>query len=212
MTGIAAALGQMPIIAILRGVKPAEAEDIAEALVAAGIGIIEVPLNSPDPLRSIESLARRFGASVLIGAGTVLQPADVGSVQDAGGRLVVMPHADRAIVERAKSAGLACVPGFATPTEAFAMIAAGGDALKLFPAEGSSPAVLKSLRAVLPRELPLIPVGGIDARGLAPWWRAGAAGFGVGSAIYRPGDGTQEVRERAGTLVAAMRALMALPR
>jgi 2-dehydro-3-deoxyphosphogalactonate aldolase len=150
-------------------------------------------------------LAGRFGDAALIGAGTVLSANDVDAISDAGGRLVVMPHSDTAVVERAKARGLVCVPGFATPTEAFAAIAAGADALKLFPAEGGSPAVLKSLRAVLPRDVPIIPVGGIDERSFEAWLAAGAAGFGIGSALYKPGVTADVLRARAQTLVAALR-------
>ena len=164
-----------------------------------------MPLNSPAPLATIESLADRFGNSALIGAGTVLSADDVDAVSDAGGRLIVMPHADATVVRRAKARNLACVPGFATPTEAFAAIAAGADALKLFPAEASSPAVLKSLRAVLPRDVPIIPVGGIDERSFDAWLAAGAAGFGIGSALYKPGVSADVLRTRAQGLVAAFK-------
>src|SRR6476646_4696613 len=178
MTSFRARLERAPLIAILRGITPDEAESIGAALIEAKFEIIEVPLNSPAPLATIERLAGRFGNSALIGAGTVLSADDVDAVSDAGGRLIVMPHADATVVRRAKARNLACIPGFATPTEAFAAIAAGADALKLFPAEGSSPAVLKSLRAVLPPGMPLIPVGGIDETRFERWLRVGAAGFG----------------------------------
>lgn len=197
-------LARAPLIAILRGITADEAEAAGAALLAAGFQIIEVPLNSPAPLVSIEKLARLSGDAALIGAGTVLRPDDVGRVADAGGRLIVMPHADEAVVRRAKGAGLACVPGFATPTEAFRMIDAGADALKLFPAEGASPSVLKALRAVLPRDVPLIPVGGIDETSFASWLAAGAAGFGIGSALFRPGCGAARLRERALSLAAVL--------
>jgi 2-dehydro-3-deoxyphosphogalactonate aldolase len=198
-------LRRAPLIAILRGITAAEAEPIGAALVEGGFEIIEVPLNSPDPLASIEKLARRLGPDVLVGAGTVLRPDDVDAVHDSGGRLIVMPHADSDVVRRAKAAGLACVPGFATPTEAFQMNTAGADALKLFPAEGSSPAVLGALRAVFPRTALFIPVGGIGEDSFARWLLAGAAGFGIGSALYKPGDSPGVVRERALTLFAALR-------
>ena len=197
-------LRRAPLIAILRGLAPEDAEPVGAALIEGGFAIIEVPLNSPNPLASIEKLARRFGATALIGAGTVLRPDDVEAVRNAGGALIVMPHADGDVVRRAKAAALACVPGFATPTEAFRMIAAGADALKLFPAEGSSPAILKALRAVLPRDVPLIPVGGIGETSFAGWLSAGAAGFGIGSALYRPGDAPALLRERAEGLFAAL--------
>jgi len=197
-------LRRAPLIAILRGIAPDEAEAVGAALIEAGIEIIEVPLNSPSPLATIERLARRFGTSALIGAGTVLRVDDVAAIRDAGGRLVVMPHADEDVVKRTKALGLAAVPGFATPTEAFRMIAGKADALKLFPAEGNSPAVLKAMRAVLPVDFPIIPVGGIDASNLETWRRAGAAGFGIGSALYKPGVDAASVGERARRLVAAL--------
>jgi 2-dehydro-3-deoxyphosphogalactonate aldolase len=205
MTSFRARLQRAPLIAILRGIAPNEAESVGAALIEAAFEIIEVPLNSPAPLATIERLAGRFGDAALIGAGTVLSANDVDAISDAGGRLVVMPHSDTAVVERAKARGLVCVPGFATPTEAFAAIAAGADALKLFPAEGSSPAVLKSLRAVLPRDVPIIPVGGIDERSFEAWLAAAAAGFGIGSALYKPGITADVLRARAQTLVAALR-------
>lgn len=208
MSEVLTYLKRMPLIAILRGIRPEEGEDVAATLVDAGFLIIEVPLNSPAPFTTIESLARRFGGEALIGAGTVLDPGHVDRLHDAGGRLVVMPHADAKVVARAKSLGLGCVPGFATPTEAFRMIAAGADALKLFPAEGASPQVLGSVRAVLPRETPILPVGGISRENLATWWKAGARGFGIGSALYRPGDGPGVVGERARALVDAMQSLI----
>lgn len=204
MTSFRTRLQRAPLIAILRGITPDEAESVGAALIEAAFEIIEVPLNSPAPLATIERLAARFGDAALIGAGTVLSANDVDAVSVAGGRLIVMPHADEAVVRRAKDRGLACVPGFATPTEAFAAIAAGADALKLFPAEGSSPAVLKSLRAVLPRDVPIIPVGGIDERSFAAWLAAGAAGFGIGSALYKPDVTAEALRARAQTLAAAL--------
>jgi 2-dehydro-3-deoxyphosphogalactonate aldolase len=198
-------LRRAPLIAILRGITPAEAEPIGAALIEGGFEIIEVPLNSPEPLASIEKMVRRFEGAAMIGAGTVLRPFDVDVVHSAGGDLIVMPHADGEVVRRAKMKGLTCVPGFATPSEAFQMIAAGADALKLFPAEGSSPAVLKALRAVLPADLPVIPVGGITEKSLTGWVQAGARGFGIGSALYTPGDSEEVLRARAVALFAAVR-------
>lgn len=186
-----------PLVAILRGIRPDEAIDVTLALVQNGFRIVEVPLNSPDPLASIALLAGRFGSTLLVGAGTVLDPRDAERVADAGGKLVVMPHADAAVVRAAKSAGMFAVPGFATPTEAFAMTAAGADGLKLFPAEASPPAVLRAMRAVLPRELPILPVGSITPENMADYWRAGANGFGLGSALFKPGQSAAEVSAHA---------------
>jgi 2-dehydro-3-deoxyphosphogalactonate aldolase len=191
-------------VAILRGVKPDEVEAIGEALVAAGIAVIEVPLNSPDPIEGIRRLAARCGDRALVGAGTVLDPADCARIAAAGGRLVVTPHADPEVVRAAKAAGMLAVPGFLTPGEAFALLRAGADALKLFPAEAASPAVLKALLAVLPKGTAVLPVGGMDAGSIPAWQAAGAAGFGIGSAIYKPGDTAQAVAGKAAKLVAAL--------
>jgi 2-dehydro-3-deoxyphosphogalactonate aldolase len=199
-------LARCPLIAILRGVKPDEVLAIVEALENAGIAIVEVPLNSPQPLASVARLARMFGDRLLIGAGTVMTAAQVGEIADAGGRLVVTPHADATVTRAAKERGLFAVPGFFTPAEAFAMLAAGADALKLFPAEGASPAVLRALRAVLPAGTAVLPVGGIDAANLAAWRAAGAAGFGIGSAVYRPGDSPATVAAKARDLMRALAA------
>lgn len=195
-----------PLIAILRGVASDEVEAIAAALESCGIAIIEVPLNSPQPLDSIARLARGFGERLLVGAGTVMRPDQVAQIAAAGGRLIVTPHADPAVTRAAKRHGLLAVPGFFTPAEAFAMLDAGADALKLFPAEGTSPAVLRALRAVLPAGTAVLPVGGIDAGNMAAWRAAGAAGFGVGSAIYKPGDSAEVVAAKARALVDALAA------
>ncbi len=201
---IAGLLTACPLVAILRGVRPDEVEAIGDALVDAGLRIIEVPLNSPDPFDSIARLARRCGSQALIGAGTVMRPAEVERVAEAGGRLMVTPHADPTLVRAAKALGMAAMPGFFTPAEAFALLDAGADALKLFPAEGGSPAMLRSLRAVLPPGTMVLPVGGMDAATLAVWRDAGAAGFGIGSAIYRPGDTAAAVAAKAAMLLAAL--------
>jgi len=203
-------LQRAPLIAILRGVVIDEVEAIGAALIESGFEIIEVPLNSPGPFASIEKLARTFADAALIGAGTVLRPEQVDSVSDAGGRLIVMPHTDSTVIRRAKERRLTCIPGFATPTEAFEAIFADADALKLFPAEGASPSVLKALRAVLPHELPIIPVGGIDQTRFESWLQAGAAGFGIGSALYRPGIKPAELRNRASNLMIAVQKLLTL--
>ncbi len=199
-------LAALPLVAILRGVQPDEVLAIGAALVEVGFGIIEVPLNSPQPLQSIARLATAFGEHALIGAGTVLNLAQMEAAALSGAKLIVMPHADSNIIQAARQRGLAVMPGFATPSEAFAAINAGADALKLFPAEASSPAVLKSLRAVLPATMPVLPVGGIGTDNMAPWLAAGAAGFGLGSSLYQPGLDAAEVGRRARALVAAYRA------
>ena len=201
---LAALLAACPLVAILRGIRPDEAEAVAGALVSAGLRVIEVPLNSPDPLDSIARLARRHGSGTLIGAGTVRRVADVDAVAEAGGRLIVTPHADPALVRAAKARGLLAVPGFFTPAEAFGLLDAGADALKLFPAEGGSPAMLRSLRAVLPPGTMVLPVGGIEAGTLAPWLDAGAAGFGIGGSIYKPGDTAAAVAAKAARLLSAL--------
>jgi 2-dehydro-3-deoxyphosphogalactonate aldolase len=202
--GLTRWLQQCPLIAILRGVPPDEVVAVGEALEREGVRIVEVPLNSPRPIDSVGRLARAFGEMLLIGAGTVMTPAQVAEIANAGGRLIVTPHADAAVVRAAKQLGLLAVPGFFTPTEGFEMLAAGADALKLFPAEAASPAVLRALRAVLPMQTAVLPVGGIGASNLAKWHAAGAAGFGIGSAIYRPGDSPDTVAGKARRLVSAV--------
>ncbi len=198
--------GRCPIVAVLRGLQPGESEAIVGALEASGIVIAEVPMNSPDPLGSIRRLHARFGDRMLIGAGTVMRTAQVDEIARAGGRLIVTPHADPAIVRAARDAGLCAIPGFFTPAEAFAMLDAGAHALKMFPAEAASPRVLKALRAVLPASAHVVPVGGIDALTLGSWLAAGASAVGVGSSLYRPGDDAGAVAGRAGSLVAAVAA------
>lgn len=197
-------LTRCPLVAILRGIQPHEAEPVAQALENQGIAIVEVPLNSPQPLDSITRLARAFSDRLLIGAGTVMTQTQVREIAAAGGRLIVTPHADAAVVRAAKDNGLLAVPGFFTPAEAFAMLAAGADGLKLFPAEGASPAMLRALRAVLPPGTAVLPVGGVDANNMAGWRAAGAAGFGVGSSVYKPGDSPDMVGAKAHALVAAL--------
>src|ERR1700722_14628824 len=193
-------LERCPVIAILRGMRPEEAESIGTALERAGISIVEVPLNSPDPFESISILSRNFGSRMLIGAGTLTEPSQVGEVAAAGGRLVVTPHADTAIVRAARQAGLFAVPGFFNPTEAFALLQAGADAIKLFPAEVLGPPMLRALGAVLPKSTIVIPVGGVDEHQVSPWLAAGALGLGVGSSIYKPGDDAQTVERKAKAL------------
>ena len=190
-------LEPLPLIAILRGLRPEESVAIGTAIADAGFRILEVPLNSPRPLESIRMLADALGDRCLIGAGTVLTVDAVADVADAGGKVIVMPHADTQVIAAAKNAGLFCVPGVSTPTEAFAALRAGADALKAFPAELVTPAVLRSWRAILPPEVPLLPVGGIDPEGMAVYRRAGATGFGIGSALYAPGRSVAEVADAA---------------
>ncbi|MDR7332903.1 2-dehydro-3-deoxy-6-phosphogalactonate aldolase [Roseateles asaccharophilus] len=201
------ALQHLPLVAILRGVKPDEVEGIADALYAEGFRVIEVPLNSPDACASIARLARRMPADTVIGAGTVLSVQAVDEVQAAGGKVIVMPHADVEVIRAAKARGLFCVPGAATPTEAFAAVNAGADAVKLFPAELVTPTIVKAMRAVLPRTLQLLPVGGITPDSMGPYVKAGATGFGLGSALYSPGLGAAEVGQRARAFADAWRAL-----
>ncbi len=197
MLSFQAALSACPLVAILRGVPPADCEEIGLALARCGFTLIEVPLNSPDPFESIGRLAHVLEGRAMVGAGTVLEAWQVDAVANAGGKLIVMPHADAAIVRRAKEFGLTALPGFATPTEAFAMLAAGADGLKLFPAEANPPPVLKAMRAVLPKQVAVLPVGSITPTNMAGYWAAGANGFGLGSALYRPGATAAEVETAA---------------
>jgi 2-dehydro-3-deoxyphosphogalactonate aldolase len=194
-----------PLVAIIRGVKPDEVDAIGDALFEAGIRIIEVPLNSPEPFDSIARLARRVGDRALVGAGTVLEPANVQKVRQAGGHLIVAPNFNKAVVEATVGAGMVSMPGIFTPTEAFAALEAGANALKLFPAEGSSPNVVRAIRAVLPREAPLIVVGGVTPDSIGGWLDAGANGFGLGSGLYKPGQSAEQVREAARAYVAAVK-------
>ena len=191
------AFAKCPLIAILRSVTPNEVEAIGEALVEAGFTILEVPMNSPDPLDSIARLARRLEGRAVVGAGTVLRVKDVEAVGAAGGTLIIAPNANVRVIAAAADKGYVALPGIATPTEAFAALEAGAAALKLFPAEAGSPTVLKAMRAVLPKATRVLPVGGIVPEGMAEWRKAGAAGFGLGSALYAPGMTAAEVGNRA---------------
>ena len=202
---LAQALAQLPLIAILRGLTPAEAPAIGEALVSNGFAIIEVPLNSPEPLQSIATLARQF-TRTLVGAGTVLNAQQVKDVHAAGGRLIVSPNFNPAVVAQALALNMLVLPGVATPSEAFAALDAGAHGLKLFPAEMISPATVKALRAVLPPEAALMPVGGITPGNMAPYRSAGASGFGLGSALYAPGRSAQQVSDNAATFARAFKA------
>lgn len=202
------ALAQLPLVAILRGLTPAEAPAIGQALVASGFGLLEVPLNSPEPLQSIR-LLREQCPGALVGAGTVLTPQQVREVHAAGGQLIVSPCFDAAVVRESVALGMVALPGVLTPTEAFGALVSGAHALKLFPAEMASPAAVKALKAVLPRGTPLLPVGGITPESMAAWHAAGADGFGIGSALYKPGKAAAAVGETAHAFVAAWRACAA---
>ena len=201
----AEAFAVCPLVAILRGVRPDEVDAIGDTLVESGFTLIEVPLNSPDPLASVERLARRLGDRAMIGAGTVLSVGDVARVAEAGGRIVISPNTDTAVIAASVGRGLASLPGYFTPSEAFAAIGAGADALKLFPAEAASPAVLKAQRAVVPRTTPVLAVGGVTPDTLGPWLDAGADGFGLGSALYRAGASATDVGAAAARFVTAWR-------
>jgi 2-dehydro-3-deoxyphosphogalactonate aldolase len=201
---LAQAMAQLPLIAILRGLTPAEAPAIGQALVDSGFALIEVPLNSPEPLQSIAALTRQF-PQALIGAGTVLNAQQVTDVHAAGGRLIVSPHFKPAVVAQALALGMVVLPGVATPSEAFAALDAGAHGLKLFPAEMMSPATVKALRAVLPPAAALMPVGGITPDSMAAYRAAGASGFGLGSALYAPGRSAAQVQSQAAAFVQAYR-------
>ena len=198
-------LDQCPLIAIVRGITPDEAERVGDAVQEGGIRIIEVPLNSPDPLRSIELLARKFGDSMLVGAGTVLTVSQVAQVREAGGRIIVSPDTNTDVIAASAQAGLVSSPGYFTPSEAFAAIHAGATALKLFPAEGANPSVLKAQLAVIPKDVPVMAVGGIKPDNMRPWLDAGAAGFGLGSGLYKPGQSAAETLEKARAYVAGVK-------
>jgi 2-dehydro-3-deoxyphosphogalactonate aldolase len=197
-------LDQCPLIAIVRGVTPGEAEGIGQAIYEAGVRIIEVPLNSPEPLDSIRRLAQRFGDRMLVGAGTVFTPANVEDVHAVGGRLIVSPHFNPAVVRAAVQAGMVACPGYFTPTEAFAALDAGATALKLFPAEAASPDVLKAQRAVIPADVPVMIVGGVKPDNMAGWLAAGASGFGLGGGLYQPGQSPEDTLDKARAYLAGL--------
>lgn len=199
-------LQTLPLVAILRGLTPPEAVEIGEALVEAGFRCLEVPLNSPQPLDSIRRLRDALGDRAIVGAGTVLSPRAVEEVAGAGGQIIISPNTNPAVIAATKAAGLIAFPAFFTPSEAFAAIDAGADALKLFPAESAGPATLKAMKAVLPAAVPVFPVGGIEPGNMAAWRAAGASGFGLGSALYKPGHTAAEVGAAAKAFVAAWQA------
>ncbi len=201
------AFAACPLIAILRGIRPDEVVATGEALFDAGFRIIEVPLNSPDPLESVARLARALAGRALVGAGTVTRPEEVDAVASAGGELIVSPHCDPAVIRRSKERGLISAPGIFTPTEAFAALAAGADILKFFPGEGGSPSVIKAMAAVLPAGTRFVVVGGVAIDTMGRWLEAPVAGFGIGSALYKPGLTAAETGERAARFIAARRSL-----
>ena len=198
-------LDACPLVAIIRGVTPEEAAAVAEAIADAGIVMVEVPLNSPRPFESIEIIARSLGDRALVGAGTVLDPADVRRVGDAGGRLIVSPNTFAPVIAAACEAEMVSLPGFFTPSEAFEAIRAGATGLKLFPAESASPKVVSAQLAVIPRDIPLLVVGGVTPDNMQPWLAAGAVGFGLGSGLYKPGRSAAETGERARAYVEGVR-------
>ena len=198
-------LDQCPLIAIIRGVTPDDAEVTGDAILEGGIRIIEVPLNSPNPLASIEKLAKKFGDRALVGAGTVLKLEDVARVGDAGGRIIVSPDTNAEVISAAAAAGLVSSPGYFTPSEAFTAIRAGATALKLFPAEAASPAVLKAQLAVIPRDVPVLAVGGIKPDNMRPWLEAGASGFGLGGGLYQPGQSAEDTLVKARAYVEGLK-------
>lgn len=203
----AAAISVLPLVAILRSIRPNEAVDMGTRLYEAGFRLIEVPLNSPDPMASIAALRRTLPGDALVGAGTVFAASQIEQLVACGGELVVMPHADPMLIRAAKAAGLLCVPGITTPTEAFAALGVGADALKIFPAELVTPSILKAIRAVLPKGTRLLPVGGITPDKMQPYLDAGADGFGLGSALFKSGMTAQQTADNARKFVAAWRAI-----
>jgi len=199
------AMARCPLVAILRGLTPGEALPVGEPLVAAGFTLIVVPLNSPKPLRSISTLVETIGDRAIVGAGTVSQLSQLDAVASTGARLVVSPHTDPALISRAKALDLVTVPGFMTPSEAFTALSAGADALKLFPAQASSPTALAAMLTILPPGTQVLPVGGITPDQMGHWWAAGARGFGLGGTLYRPGRSAREVGRRARACLSAVR-------
>ena len=206
-TRFAEAFAACPLVAVLRGLTPDEAAPIGDALVDAGFTLLEVPLNSPDPLASIAAMAKRYAGRAIVGAGTVLTPQDVAAVADAGGALIVSPNTDPAVIRASVERGLISLPGYFTPSEAFAALHAGAHGLKLFPAEGAAPAFLKAQRAVLPKATKVLAVGGITPDTMPQWHAAGADGFGLGSNLYRAGKSAADVARDAAAFVQAVKDL-----
>jgi 2-dehydro-3-deoxyphosphogalactonate aldolase len=201
------AIAQCGIIAILRGITPAEAQDVGTALFEAGVRVVEVPLNSPDPFTTIDKLASGFAGRMVVGAGTVLDPADINLLKSHKGEIAVSPDCNPAVIARAQEAGLVAIPGVFTPTEAFAAIRAGAQHLKLFPAEAASPLTIKAWKAVLPKHVQVFAVGGVTPANMQAWAEAGADGFGIGSNIYRQGMTAGDVAKAAGAFVSAWKKL-----
>jgi 2-dehydro-3-deoxyphosphogalactonate aldolase len=203
-----ACLEKMPLIAILRGISPPEAIPVTDILFEEGFTIVEVPMNSPDPLDSIGTIAKAYGDRMLVGAGTVMSAEVVNSVGDAGGRLIVAPNFDPEVVTAAKARGMYCTPGIQTPSEAFAALKCGADGIKVFPAEACPPNIIKAIRAVLPKDVKVVPVGGINENNMADYWKVNANGFGIGSNLYKAGKSLDDIRATAKMLVAAAKEFM----
>ncbi len=201
------ALKECNLIAILRGITPDEVIPVGEALIEAGWRILEVPLNSPDPLKSIEALQKRFGDKALIGAGTVLTPAQVADVAATGANVIISPNANLSVIEATAARGMVSLPGVATPTEAFAAIGAGATGVKAFPAEAIPPVVIKAWKAVLPKEIPVLAVGGVTPDNMKAFVEAGAAGFGIGGSLYKPGSDVATIAAKAKQFIEAMHAI-----
>lgn len=201
-------MSELPLVAILRGITPQQSEDVVEALYGAGFRLVEVPLNSPNPLDSIERIAKQFGDDMLVGAGTVFSTDQVAQVSDRGGRLIVSPNTNISVIEASIARQMISIPGAATPSEAFASLAAGAHAVKVFPAEMITPSILSSWRAVLPASVALLPVGGIDHNNMLDYWLAGASGFGLGGSLYKPNLSLGDISANATKLAWSMTSTM----
>ena len=201
-------MSELPLVAILRGITPQQSEDVVEALYGAGFRLVEVPLNSPNPLDSIERIAKQFGDDMLVGAGTVLSTDQVAQVSDRGGRLIVSPNTNISVIEASIARQMISIPGAATPSEAFTCIAKGAHAVKVFPAEMITPSILSSWRAVLPASVALLPVGGIDHNNMLDYWQAGASGFGLGGSLYKPNLSLGDISANATKLAWSMTSTM----